>query len=97
MSEKKTAALQLCELSAFFQDRIDEIGQKLIIRKDYKDITESIIELNKVLKQTLSDEQKRLVGLIDEERGRMLALYEDFYYQGGLIDGYNFWKIDLNN
>ncbi len=86
-NQEATSMPQGSFLNSICQDRIDELGKKLLFRKDYKSIYKSCHELSKLLEPTLTEKQKQLISLLDEEQGRMLALYEDFYYQGGFIDG----------
>lgn len=82
---KRTARSRF--LNSISEDRIDVLGKKILSKKEYKSISSACRKIYKLLKSTLSEEQKKLIDRLDEEHGRMLALYENFYYLSGLIDG----------
>jgi hypothetical protein len=75
-------------LIKFKEDRVDEIGSKLVIKnKNYKELAENSTRVHYQIRDNLPDHVKELIGQYETINTSMQCISEEIMYEQGFIDG----------
>lgn len=80
------------KVSELATDRLDEVGRKLFMNKEYQEVGDNINRVYNEIKLALPEDKRKLLAMLDEENTAQFNIYLEMMYKQGLKDG-----LELNN
>lgn len=75
------------KITELAMDRIEEVGRKLVLDKEYRKISEVLSSLYNSIEEALPTKNKDLIAVFEEENTSQFNIYLEKMYKQGLKDG----------